>query len=149
MSSRYFQADGKTGQLSFFVTFGAGEARYEKGRQWRPQGKNVYCVYSSTLAESFCRRDLMSSALQAVVRGPIFTGLGYRPFLHPAHHALRLTGINFSTCGKRSSAALSRLSISLLLLCMCLRFCFRLHDTLSGEPDCSYWNACFPGNFGI
>lgn len=60
----------------------------------------------------------MSSALHAVVRGPILTGLGYRPFLHPAHHALRLTGIRFSTCGKRSRAALSRLSIS-FSYCVC------------------------------
>lgn len=97
----------------------------------------------------------MSSALHAVVRGPILTGLGYRPFLHPAHHALRLTGIRLSTCGRRSKPTLSRLSLSLLLsmsillLCMRLRFRFGIHYALSGEPDRSRGNARSPGNFGV
>ena len=35
----------------------------------------------------------MSSTLHAVMRGPSFTGFGYRPSLMPAHQVDLLTGI--------------------------------------------------------
>jgi hypothetical protein len=47
---------------------------------------------------------LMSSTRHAVMRGPSFTGLGYRPDLTPAHHVERLTGIG--PCGARIEVSL-------------------------------------------
>jgi len=38
-------------------------------------------------------RARISSTRQAVIRGPSFTGFGYRPDFTPAHHVDLLTGI--------------------------------------------------------
>jgi hypothetical protein len=51
----------------------------------------------------FSRTARMSEPFHADVRGPILTGFGKRPLLHPAHHALLLTGMRARTCGKRSN----------------------------------------------
>jgi hypothetical protein len=59
-----------------------------------------YC--SDSPFEIFSRVARMSEPLHADVRGPILTGFGKRPLLHPAHHVLRLTGMSARTCGKRS-----------------------------------------------
>ncbi len=45
----------------------------------------------------------ISSLRQTVVFGPSFTGLGKRPVLQPAHHALLLMGKISSTWGRRKN----------------------------------------------
>lgn len=45
------------------------------------------------LTEPAWMRALMSSTRHAVIRGPSFTGFGYRPDFTPAHQVDRLTGI--------------------------------------------------------
>ena len=51
-------------------------------------------------------RARISSALQAVVRGPSFTGLGKHPVRHPSHHVLLLTGIRARTWDRRRNPVL-------------------------------------------
>ena len=62
------------------------------------------CQFSLDSELSFSSSAWISDAFHTVVRGPSFMGFGYLPFLHPAHQALRLTGIRARTCGNRSSA---------------------------------------------
>lgn len=63
------------------------------------------CAHEFEFAPSFLERlstrARMSAVFQTVVRNPNLIGLGYRPDLHPAHHALRLMGMRASTCGRR------------------------------------------------
>src|SRR3982074_1230271 len=51
------------------------------------------CPAIATHAPGFAISARMSSTRQAVMRGPSFTGLGYRPLFTPAHQVDLLTGI--------------------------------------------------------
>ena len=63
----------------------------------------------------------MSSTRQAVMRGPSFTGLGYRPVFTPAHQVDLLTGIG--PRGARMPDSLTKpVEISLLSMIERLRF---------------------------
>jgi hypothetical protein len=65
-----------------------------------PLGGFIKCsdgFHKGPLMEAISAR--MSSTLQAVVRGPIFMGLGKRPDLTPAHHVAALTGMIAGTGG--------------------------------------------------
>jgi len=51
------------------------------------------CPAIAAHAPGFSMSARMSSTRQAVMRGPSFTGLGYRPLFTPAHQVDLLTGI--------------------------------------------------------
>src|SRR5438477_5769328 len=51
------------------------------------------CPAIAAHAFGFSMRARMSSIRHAVMRGPSFTGLGYRPVFTPAHQVDLLTGI--------------------------------------------------------
>jgi hypothetical protein len=64
----------------------------------------------------FSKTARISEPRHAEVRGPILTGFGKRPLLHPAHHALLLTGMRARTCGKRSNEFSVRVACIRVLL---------------------------------
>ena len=80
------------------------------------------CPAIAAHAFGFAMRERMSSMRQAVMRGPNFTGWGYRPVLTPAHQVDLLTGI-----GPRGARMLESLTkpvivVSLLSMFERLRF---------------------------
>jgi hypothetical protein len=72
-------------------------------------------------APGFAISARMSSTRQAVMRGPSFTGLGYRPVFTPAHQVDLLTGIG--PRGARMPDSLTKpVLVSLLSISERLRF---------------------------
>jgi hypothetical protein len=67
------------------------------------QNRIVHDHFPASPLVIFSNTARISEPFHADVRGPILTGLGKRPLLHPAHHALLLTGMMVRTCGKRSN----------------------------------------------